>query len=299
MNHKGDFVGIEGIVKSLSEKLSAGKREQMKEGEPRTLFNAGLIKAKSGDVAGAIANFDRAIELFPEYENASAKAQLGKHDDALADFEKALGISDTCEIAYYGRARERQRRGDFNGAMLDYQQLLKLNPKKYENDLGINMNLGTCLTKQGIYDVAIKFFSSAVNSSPNNPDPYMERANVRSCLADYKGAIEDYDKAIALRPPNVGAVTEKANIKDKMGDFYGALADYKYALGVVKAGSSGEYFIRFNMAVAKNKHNDVAGAIEDLAACLKIMPDDMKAKKFMETLVSKRDSGNVASKDYR
>ena len=297
-------MGIGGIVKSLSGKLAAGKREEMKEGEPRTLFNAGLIKAKNGDVAGAIANFDKAIELFPEYENAYAnrgvaKAQLGKHDEALADFEKAIGISDACEIAFYGRAREKQRRGDFSGAVLDYRQLLKLNPKKYENDLGINMNIGMCLNRQGIYDVAVKFFDSAVKISPNNPDPYMERANVRGCLANYKGAIEDYEKAIALRPPNVGAVTEKANIKDKMGDFYGALADYKYALGLVKDGSSGAYFILFNMAVAKNKHNDIAGAIEDLTACLKIMPDDVKAKKFMETLVSKRDTGRETSKDYR
>ena len=66
-------------------------------------FNRGNVKTASGDHQGAIADYDRAIQLnLNEYlaesilfNRANTKAVLGRFEDAIDDYDKAIRIADS------------------------------------------------------------------------------------------------------------------------------------------------------------------------------------------------------------
>jgi tetratricopeptide (TPR) repeat protein len=93
---------------------------------------------------------------------------------------------------YNDRGIAKQNKGDLDGAMADYNQAIKLDPK---------------------LDVA-----------------YINRGNVKQKKGDLEGAMADYNQAITLNPKNVLAYRCRGDIKRKKGDLDGAIADYNRAI---------------------------------------------------------------------
>lgn len=87
--------------------------------------NRGLARVQTGAFEAGIPDYDRAIELFPEFAVALnnrgwAKFKLGRLEEALADVEKSLGISSTGYYAFDTRAHIHQHLGNKVAAMTDY-----------------------------------------------------------------------------------------------------------------------------------------------------------------------------------
>ena len=73
------------------------------------LYNRGTRNAKTGNLAMAIENFTKAIEIKPDdimaFNNrGSAYAQQGDYIQAISDFTKAIGINPNDPVAYHNRA---------------------------------------------------------------------------------------------------------------------------------------------------------------------------------------------------
>ena len=74
----------------------------------RKYFNAGTKKSASGDYAGAIADYDRAIQINPNYVKAYnnsgiAKDALKDQAGAIADYDKAIELNPLYAKAYTNR----------------------------------------------------------------------------------------------------------------------------------------------------------------------------------------------------
>jgi tetratricopeptide (TPR) repeat protein len=97
------------------------------------LVNRGIEKAKNGDLDGAIADFDRAIELNPKddapyYNRAQAKSLKKDAAGALADYNRAIELGSTNPAAYNNRGNARAEKNDRDGAIADYTRAIELNP---------------------------------------------------------------------------------------------------------------------------------------------------------------------------
>lgn len=93
----------------------------------------GYAQASGGDLNGALTNYQRAIEVSPEYADAylgrgQVEQQKGDLDHALADFSTAIKLQSDFADAYYYRSAVRHARGDSEGALSDYKRALQLNP---------------------------------------------------------------------------------------------------------------------------------------------------------------------------
>ena len=131
------------------------------------LVNRGIEKAKNGDLDGAIADFDRAMQFNPK-------------DDA----------------PYYNRAQARRLKKDTAGAIADYTRAIELgstNPAAYNNR-------GNARAENNDWEGAISDYTRAIELKPDYPRAYYNRAVARKEKGDANGAKADFKRARELDP---------------------------------------------------------------------------------------------------
>jgi tetratricopeptide (TPR) repeat protein len=94
-------------------------------------FRLGYIKSESGDLRGAMLDYDRSIEL--NYNNANAynnrgsvKSDLGYVKEAIIDYTQAIQINPYLGNAYYNRGNAKYKLGDRSGAVSDLTKAAEL-----------------------------------------------------------------------------------------------------------------------------------------------------------------------------
>jgi len=94
----------------------------------------GHMKHKKGDLDGAIAEFDRAIEQDKQdssnfKERASIKAEKGDAEGAIADYNRCLELTPNDTDAMWALGRLKLMMGDFDGAVALYDRSIKVFPR--------------------------------------------------------------------------------------------------------------------------------------------------------------------------
>jgi tetratricopeptide (TPR) repeat protein len=95
--------------------------------------NRGTKELDAGDLVGALSDFNRAIELDPNYSAAYFSRGLvlrrqADYDGAISDFTKAIELNPIAE-AYLDRGAASKDKGDRDGAIADYTKAIELNDK--------------------------------------------------------------------------------------------------------------------------------------------------------------------------
>jgi len=176
LDARGQIIGIHGRTDStegskesygipIQSFLTANISQKDVENDPDTYISRGNELYDKGDYEGALLNYDRAIQLEPDFGGAylnrgNARSDLGDNQGAFADFNQALKINPNDADAYIVRGLARQQLGDSQGALADFNQALKINP--------------------------------------NDAKAYIGRGLARKQLGDKQGAIEDLKKAAKL-----------------------------------------------------------------------------------------------------
>ncbi len=88
----------------------------------------------SKDYEHALADFDQAIALKPNtarilYNRGNANAEYNRDSAAIADYTLAIECDSTLADAYFNRANGHNRRGDFDRALKDYYNFLRVCPE--------------------------------------------------------------------------------------------------------------------------------------------------------------------------
>ncbi|MBW4633932.1 MAG: tetratricopeptide repeat protein [Iphinoe sp. HA4291-MV1] len=105
------------------------------------------------------------IETF--YRQGEEKARKGDYQGAIADFNEFLRLNPHGFKAYYDRGLARQKLGDYKGAMVDFDMYLRFNP----NDVEARYNRGLLRFELGDYKGAIADYSDAMHINPDYAIP--------------------------------------------------------------------------------------------------------------------------------
>ncbi|MBI4614970.1 MAG: tetratricopeptide repeat protein [Planctomycetes bacterium] len=194
-------------------------------------INRGLARRDQGDLAGAIMDFTRAIELDPNnaiaYSNrGAARSDQGDLAGAITDHTRAIELDPNNAIAYDNRGAARGEQGDLAGAIMDFTRAIELDP----NNATACSNRGAARGEQGDLAGAILDYTRAIELDPNNAWSYSNRGAARSDQGDLAGAILDCTRAIELDPKNWQAWANRGIALARLGKREEARASFDGAL---------------------------------------------------------------------
>ncbi len=127
-------------------------------------FEQGYQKAINGDFIGAIASWDRALEIKPDYHEAwynrgVALANLGRFEQAIASYDRALEIKPDLHEAWNNRGVALANLGRLEQAIASYDRALEIN-SNYANTY---YNKACCYGLQNNVELAIENLQRAIN----------------------------------------------------------------------------------------------------------------------------------------
>jgi CHAT domain-containing protein/Flp pilus assembly protein TadD len=119
-------VANQGDSTSQSEAIG---REISKEAEE--LYNQGVERYYAGDLQGAIAAFDKALEIDPKYDfgwygKGATLIDLGCYSEAIAAFEEPLTVNCTFHWAWNGKGIALKDLGRYSEAIAAYEKALEI-----------------------------------------------------------------------------------------------------------------------------------------------------------------------------
>ena len=97
-------------------------------------MDSGVEKGKRGDHQGAIADFNKALEINPQdpgtyYNRAVSYFELKKYHRAIADYNMAIKFFPQDFPAYSNRGTAKRAIGDHQGAIADFNKAIAINPQ--------------------------------------------------------------------------------------------------------------------------------------------------------------------------
>jgi tetratricopeptide (TPR) repeat protein len=146
---------------------------------------------KSHKPNSAVANLNRGVEYY----------QNGDLDRAIADFDKAISLDPDFAEAYNDRGLCYTTKGDLDQAISDFDRTIQIKPDFAE----AYSNRGTAYKSKDDFDRAIKDYDEAVRLKPDFTAAYNNRGDVFHLIGNLLRAISEYDKALQINPDYVEA----------------------------------------------------------------------------------------------
>jgi len=201
--------------------------------------------------------------------------------------EPVLNLQDVA--AYWNRAATRYDLGDKQGALDDFEHILRVAP---DDALAYNFR---GLVRYDLEDApgAIADFSQALQLQPQQAAAYCNRAYIRAELGDQMGAIADYTAALQVQPDCAIAFFFRGVACQKVGELRRAVGDYSAAIQRSPSTPTPYYY----RGLARPKLADRSGAIADLETALELFTaqeNEANARKVFNSLQKLQRTVNVS-----
>lgn len=199
------------------------------------------------------------------YIQAGDKYDKGDFQGAIADYTQAIKLNPNYLKAYNNRGLARYLLGNNQGAIADFNQVLKID----SSDVDAYNNRGLARYNLGDKKGALADYSQALRFNPKYALAYNNRGIARNNLDDNQGAIADFNQALKINPNYAEAYAGRGLARYQLKDKQGAITDYNQALRINPKLATA-YTSR---GVAKSDLGDKQGAIADFNQALKINPN--------------------------
>jgi tetratricopeptide (TPR) repeat protein len=230
-------------------------------------IDSALLKQQLNEDEAAIVYLDHALRIEPLNTWAlnlrgTAKFNLGRYEDAIADYSQAIAVNPGYKALYGNRALAKHKLGFYGGAIADYSKALALDPNS--TDLYINRSVAEIGLEQ--YKQAIVDNQKAISLNPRLPIPYNYRGyayfKLGESKANYQAAVADYDKAIQVGGPGYDPYYKYRD------DALQKLSELTPKVATLTAQDL------VNRAVEKESQGDNNGALADCSKALQLEPDN-------------------------
>ena len=236
--------------------------------------NRGFAYADRREFKKALEDYSQGLALAGDdwrllFNSANALRELGAHQEALAQYDRAVVQYPTNADIYYYRGLTHHSLGRMQQAIDDYSQALKLNPRRVE----AFVNRGSVYAEMKDYERALADFNSALTLDPDGADVYFNRGALLRILGRPDEALIDFTQALELEPRNVKTLNFRGMTFFGKGEFDRAIEDYGRALDI-EPSNPGLYN---NRGAAFYQKRAFQKAIADYSVALSLSPNTVDA----------------------
>ena len=234
-------------------------------------------KFKQGDVEGATAELQAAIEADPK--NARAHDALGivlgesgKLDEATIEFQKAAEIDPAFPDPHFHLGLAYLKKGRIPDATSEYQRALRLNPGMVEAEYGLSEICG----KLGDIEGAITLLRLVTRAEPDFAEAHFnlglnlwnryKKTEALKQQSDLDQSAQELGRAAELNPQGSRIWFALGQLLADKGDLTPAVADLEKAVDL----EPGNPEYHYNLGLAMRQSGNLTGAIEQFRSALKI-----------------------------
>jgi tetratricopeptide (TPR) repeat protein len=222
-----------------------------------------------------------AVYHYENFSRGNELARLGRHQEAIAEFEQALaGQKQEWRIQDWrihdSLSKSLLQVGRYEEAFEHTVQSLEINPYNPE----MHANLGYLYTIKGDYAKALEHLGTAIRLYPTDPRAWYSRGTIHAQLGDQTSALDDFSEAIRLDPEHAEAFAGRGMIRQARGDAAGATADLDAAIRLDPGAPAPRYF----RGLLRKEAGDLSGAAEDLSRALEATPPGTPQRAEIERL---------------
>ena len=179
-----------------------------------------------------------------------------------------FSVASAQDAAWYiNKADEHLNNGNYDLAISNYSQAIKLNPG---NIVYAYTGRGRAYDGKNQDDLAIQDFTKAISLDPGYTEAYIGRGDIYSKIEKYFQAIKDYSEAIRLDDTNTYLYVSRGIAYYMTGQYDLAIPDYTKAI-IADPGNASNYTNR-HMAYYNNNQPELA--MEDITKAISLDPDN-------------------------
>ena len=208
-------------------------------------------------IKDAAQDFNRAIELKPDYANAYnnrgiIKNDLGDFKNAIVDYNLAIKFKNKYAEAFNNRGVSKYNSGDISGAKQDYDNAVKYNPDYAE----AYNNIGVATSDLGDNISSLKYYSKAIELKSNYGEAYNNRGLAKIDLRDYNSGKDDFIRATEINPQNFFAFNNLGVCFNNLNEYAKAIPEFEKSIKINSRFAEAWK----NLGISKYKINDKNGA---------------------------------------
>jgi tetratricopeptide (TPR) repeat protein len=268
---------------------------QIKPDYLEALLNLGLASVRLGKIQDAIGHWEQALRIQPHYAEAHnnlgiALAQLGKLQQAMEHWEQAIRFQPDFAEAHNNLGLALAQVGKVPEAIGHYEQAIRLQP-----DFAMAQNnLGVALAQVGRLQEAIGHYEQAIRFQPHYAEAHNNLGVALAQVGRLQEATVHYEQAIRFQPDFAMAHNNLGNALLQAGKVQEAIGHYEQAIR-----------FRPDFAMAHKNLGDalvrlgkVPEAIEQYKQALRIQPDSAEAHFTLGSALEQAGRVREALKHY-
>jgi protein O-mannosyl-transferase len=246
--------------------------------------NLGILLGSMGRKDEALAQYQKALELSPNradshYNLGILLEDMGRTDEALAHYQKVLELDTNHAKAHNNLGVLLKGMGQLDEALAHYLKASGTDPRFAD----VQFNLGSLLEDMGRTDEALAHYLKALELDPRRAETHYNLGLLLAKLGRSAEALAHYQKALALDPNQVDAHNNLGILLASLGRTDEAIAHFRREL------EKGPRAVRVlkNLAVAlaqRGQLTDATSVLQNALALARSAGDEAQTKTITQIL---------------
>jgi tetratricopeptide (TPR) repeat protein len=246
-------------------------------------YNLGVTLGEAGRLPEAMAQYERALQIRPDYAKAHnnlglAFGKAGKTQAEVEQYEEALRIKPDFAEVHYNLGIVSEQMGSLTDAVEHYEQALRFKPDQAE----AHYNLGVVLARLGRIQEATAHWEQALRIKPDYAEAHYNLGVALGRAGRYPEAIEHFEAALRYDPDSAETHNNFGNMLiDIPGRLTEGIAQIEAALRIQPDYAEAHW----NLSIALSRTPErLPEAIAHLETALRLKPDLEGGQQLLEHL---------------